>query len=59
MRQETGDRAYRQRGQAIVEYLLVAVAVLAAVLAVKDAVWWKTLGVSVNEINKVNEIPRE
>ena len=45
------------RGYAIIEYLLVAAAALGAIMAVRTAVAWKTLEVSVNEINKVDGIP--
>jgi hypothetical protein len=41
----------------MLEYFLAATAVVAAVLAVRTAVAWKTLEVSVNEINKVSGIP--
>ena len=47
----------RPRGYAIIEYLLVAAAAAGAVLAIRTAVAWKTLQVSVNEINKVDGIP--
>ncbi len=43
-------------GQAILEYLLIAGGVLAAVLAVRNAVVWKTWGVSGTAIDQVNAI---
>ena len=46
-----------RRGYAsIIEYLVVAAAVLGAVLAVKTAVAWKTLEVSATEISEVEGI---
>lgn len=54
-----GISAAQRRGYAIVEYLLAAAAVIGAILAMHDAVAWKTLQVTVNEMNKVDGIPVE
>ena len=53
-------RTASRMGYSIIEYLLVAAAAAGAVWAIQTAVAWKTLEVSVNEINKVNDgIPWE
>ena len=46
-----------QRGQAIVEYLLLAICIAVAVLAVASRVWLKTVAMTSNELGRVDGIP--
>lgn len=45
-----------QRGQMIVEYLLIAVAAIGAIVAVSQTVAWKTMEVAEQAASQVDEI---